>query len=115
MEGEMLYNAVEEQTHIPEKELKSDDDKQTDYYKNYKKQKKKWKELNANFGVLILNFLIVMLSIETFFLANYLLSNQFMAQVSDLTNEMQLLISRQPNLQLLILMEKEMIYTNTSA
>jgi len=41
---------VEDHTHIPEKEMKTDDDKSSEYMKNYKKQKKKWKKININFG-----------------------------------------------------------------
>ena len=65
---------IEENTHIPEKEMKADDDKQSEYMKNYKKQKKKWKQINISFGSLMLKFSLVLLAIEGFFMFNYFIS-----------------------------------------
>ena len=106
---------VEENTHIPEKEMKADDDKQSEYMKNYKKQKKKWKKININFGMLMLKFSVFLLLIESFFLFNYFISKQFLNEVSLLTKELRLLISRQPALINLLLMEKELFLTNDTA
>ncbi len=106
---------VEENTHIPEKEMKADDDKQSEYMKNYKKQKKKWKKININFGMLVLKFSVFLLLIESFFLFNYLISKQFLDEVSLLTKELRLLISRQPALINLILMQREMFFSNNTS
>ena len=111
----MQDNAIEENTHIPEKELKADDDKRDDYIKNFKKSKKKWKRVNSNYSSLVLRFIIVLLLVETFFLYTYFSSESFLSQVSQLTSELRLLISRQPNLTNLLLMEKELFYSNNSS
>lgn len=85
---------IEDHTHIPEKEMKADDDKSAEYMKNYKKQKKKWKKIDINFGSLMLKFSILLLLIESFFCFNYLISKQKLDEVQSLTNELRLLISR---------------------
>eukprot|EP00349_Pseudokeronopsis_sp_Brazil_P009862 CAMPEP_0202978362 /NCGR_PEP_ID=MMETSP1396-20130829/84810_1 /ASSEMBLY_ACC=CAM_ASM_000872 /TAXON_ID= /ORGANISM="Pseudokeronopsis sp., Strain Brazil" /LENGTH=134 /DNA_ID=CAMNT_0049717307 /DNA_START=1663 /DNA_END=2067 /DNA_ORIENTATION=- len=77
-EQEVVDHAIEENTHIPEKEMKAEEDKQSEYYKNYSKKKKKWKELDQNFGIFSLRFLVVLVLIESFFLASYLLSKSFL-------------------------------------
>ena len=76
---------------------------------------KKWKQLNSDFGSTLLKFLIFISIIEGYFIANYLLSNKFLSEVSDLTKELKLLISRQPVQSFLLLIQKEMIYSNGSA
>lgn len=68
-----------------------------------KSKGKKWKALNSDFGSTLLKFLIFISIIEGYFIANYLLSNQFLQQVSDLTKELKLLISRQPVQSFLLL------------
>lgn len=73
-----------------------DDEKKDEYMKNYKKQKKKWKKLNINFGMLMLRFVTIQLLIEAFFLYAYFTSRTFLEQVSQLSGELRLLISRQP-------------------
>mmetsp|Transcript_32475 Transcript_32475/g.31734 ORF Transcript_32475/g.31734 Transcript_32475/m.31734 type:complete len:100 (-) Transcript_32475:673-972(-) len=95
--------------------MKADDDKQSDYYKNYNKKKKKWKELNQDFGILSLRFFFVLVLIEAYFLASYLLSKNFLGSVADLTDELTLLLSRQPNLSYLLLMERTLFFSNNSA
>jgi hypothetical protein len=49
---------------------------------------KKWKQLNSDFGSTLLKFLIFISIIEGYFIANYLLSKEFLGQVSDLTKEL---------------------------
>ena len=107
---------IEENTHIPEKEMKSgDDDKQSEYMKNYKKQKKKWKQININFYTLILQFSTFVLLIQAFFMFDFFISQKFLGQVKDLTSELSLLIARHPANSFMLLLEKEMLYTNGSA
>jgi hypothetical protein len=55
---------------------------------------KKWKALNNDFASTLLKFLIFISIIEGYFIANYLLSNKFLQEVSNLTQELKLLISR---------------------
>jgi hypothetical protein len=72
--------------------------------RNKKKSKgKKWKKLNSDFGATLLKFLLFIAVIEGYFLANYLLSRQFLSQVQQLTQELKLLISRQPIQSFLLL------------
>jgi hypothetical protein len=82
---ELNENAIEENTHIPEKEMKSDEDKSSEYYKKYNKSKKKWKPLNTNFGFLVFRFFTISILLESFFLVSYLLSKTFLSHVSALT------------------------------
>jgi hypothetical protein len=95
--------------------MKADDDKQTEYYKNYNKKKKKWKQLNNNIGMITIRFFLILILIESFFLASFLLSKVFLERVADLTSELTLLLSRQPSLTLLLLMEKQLFYSNNTA
>ena len=55
---------------------------------------KKWKALNNDFATTLLKFLIFISIIEGYFIANYLLSSKFLQEVSNLTQELKLLISR---------------------
>ena len=78
------------------------------YMKRIKKKNKgkKWKRLNTNFGSTIFKFFLFICIIEGYFLANYLLSFKFLKEVQELTNELRLLISRQPTQSFLLLIEK---------
>lgn len=80
-----------------------------------KNKGKKWKPLNSDFGATLLKFLLFICIIEGYFLANYLLSFKFLEEVQDLTKELKLLISRQPVQSFLLLIQKEMIYSNGTA
>lgn len=72
--------------------------------RNKKKVKgKKWKKLNSDFGSTLLKFLLFIAIIEGYFLTNYLLSSQFLTEVQQLTQELKLLISRQPTQSFLLL------------
>jgi hypothetical protein len=68
------------------------------YMKKIKKKSKgkKWKKLNTDFGATLLKFLLFICIIEGYFLAIYLLSSKFLTEVQELTQELKLLISRQP-------------------
>ena len=57
-----------------EKEMKQEDEKQSDYMKNYKKQKRKWKKINSDFGMMFAKFLVVAFIIEIYFLYTYFIS-----------------------------------------
>ena len=59
-----------------------------------KSKGKKWKALNNDFASTLLKFLIFISIIEGYFIASYLLSNKFLQEVSNLTQELKLLISR---------------------
>ena len=61
-----------------------------------KSKGKNWKALNNDFASTLLKFLIFISIIEGYFIANYLLSSKFLQEVSNLTQELKLLISRQP-------------------
>jgi hypothetical protein len=99
-----------------EKELKgsSEEKSSSDYLTKVKKQKKKWKRLDSNFISITFRFLLLILLIETFFLYTYLISKSFLENVSSLTSELSLLISRQPMLAFLLLMEKELLISNAT-
>jgi hypothetical protein len=71
-----------------------------------KNKGKKWKPLNSDFGSTLLKFLLFICIIEGYFLANYLLSFKFLQEVQDLTQELKLLISRQPVQSFLLLIQK---------
>lgn len=72
--------------------------------RNKKKSKgKKWKKLNNDFGSTLLKFLLFIAVIEGYFLANFLLSQQFLSEVQQLTMELKLLISREPTQSFLLL------------
>lgn len=79
------------------------------------KKKKKWRPLNFNFGFLTIRLVLIVCILEGFFLATYLFSKIFMEEVSELTTELQLLISRQPLFTLVLFMQKELFYTNGTA
>lgn len=66
------------------------------YMKRIKKKNKgkKWKKLNTNAGSTIVKFFLFICIIGGYYLANYLLSYKFLKEVNELTNELQLLISR---------------------
>ena len=72
--------------------------------KKSKKKSKKWKKLNVNFGFLTIRLVFIMVILEAFFLSNFLVSRNFLQELTDLTSELKLLISRQPlfTLELLI-------------
>lgn len=97
----------------------SDEDlkKEKEELYNMKKQKKqkKWRKLNINFGYLSLRLLLIVAILETFYLVNYLVSNTFMSEVTSLTNELNLLISREPLYMLVLLTQKELFYSNATA
>ena len=57
-----------------DKEMNQENEKQSEYMANYKKQKKKWKQINNNFGMIIIKFFSFLLLIEGFFLFNYFMS-----------------------------------------
>jgi hypothetical protein len=98
-----------------EKEIKhSNDEKKDDYISKVKKQKRKWRPLNNNFISITIRFLMLLLLIESFFLYTFLTSKSFLETVSSLTKELRLLISRQPQLEFLLLMEKDLINYNGS-
>lgn len=50
-----------------------------------------------------------------FYLINYLLANTFMSEVNSLTQELRLLISREPLYMLVLLTQKELFYSNGTA
>ena len=57
-----------------------------------KSKGKKWKPLNNDFTSILMKFVVFIALIEGYFLASYLLSESFLGQVSDLTEEIKLLI-----------------------
>lgn len=78
-----------------EKDMKNqNDEKKDDYISKVKKQKRKWRPLNNNFVSTIIRFLLLLLLIESFFLYTYITSLNFLQEVSYLTGELRLLISR---------------------
>lgn len=112
--------AIEENAHMTtEKDLnkhnKNGEEKPDDYITKVKKQKKKWRPLNNNFFMFCLKFMTVLTMIEVAFVLNYILSKNFLLEVSFLTKELRLLISRQPQLEFLLLMEKELLVSNSTA
>ena len=68
------------------------------YLRRMKKKNKgkKMKELTTDFGSTLMKFLLFLCIIEGYYLANYLLSSKFSNEMENLTQELQLLISRQP-------------------
>lgn len=70
-----------------------------------KNKGKKWKALNSDFGSTLFKFLIFILIIEAYFLANYLLSQFFLNEVQELILELKLLISRHSTQNFLLLMQ----------
>jgi len=84
------------------------------YLRRFKKKNKKknFKPLTTNFGATLLKFFFFIVLIQGYFLMNYLFSYQFLQEVSDLTQELHLLISRQPTQSFLLLIQKELIYKN---
>lgn len=85
------------------------------YNMKKQKKKKKWRKLNINFGYLSLQLLIIVAILEMFYLVNYLMSNTFMSEVNSLTQELRLLISREPLYMLVLLTQKELFYSNGTA
>ena len=80
-----------------------------------KSKGKKYKPLTSDFVSTLMKFLLFICIIEGYFLANYLLSFKFLQEVQDLTHELKLLISRQPVQSFLLLIQKELIYSNGTA
>ena len=50
--------------------------------------------MNSNIGMITIRFFLILILIESFFLASFLLSKIFLEQVADLTQELTLLLSR---------------------
>ena len=105
--------AANQEGGMTEQDLKKE--KEELYNMKKQKKKKKWRKLNINFGYLSLRLLIIVLVLETFYLVNYVLSNTFMSEVSSLTSELRLLISREPLYMLVLLTQKELFYSNGTA
>jgi len=85
------------------------------YTMKKQKKKKKWRKLNIGFGYLSLRLLFIVAILETFYLVSYLVSKTFMSEVTDLTSELRLLISREPLYMLVLLSQKELFYSNLTA
>eukprot|EP00347_Sterkiella_histriomuscorum_P007426 403348965 len=98
---------------MSDKELKKE--KEELYSLKKQKKNKKWKKLNTNFGLLGIRVIVIVCILEAFFIVNYLVSDRFMNQVGSLTGELRLLISRQPLFAQILLVQKELIYTNSTA
>ena len=98
---------------VSEKDLKKE--KEELYSLKKQKKNKKWKKLNTNFGLLTLRVILIVAILEAFFLASFLVSRSFMSNVSNLTDELKLLISRQPLFAQILLAQKEMFYSNSTA
>ena len=109
----MEDGGADENLGVNEKDLKKE--KEELYTLKKTKKKKKWKKLSVNFGFLTLRLLLIVAILEVFFLQNFLVSKTFMSEVTNLTNELRLLISRQPLYTLVLLMQKELFYTNATA
>ena len=77
---------------MSEKELKKEKE-ELNAMKKLKK-KKKWRKLNFNIGFLAIRLVLIIVIMEGFFLATFVFSRQFMNEISDLTRELRLLISR---------------------
>ena len=79
-----------------------------------KKQKKnrKWKKLNTNFSFLALRVVFLVTLFEAFFIADYFLSSRFMNELQSLTDELSLLVSRQPAFTEALLAQKEVFYSD---
>lgn len=94
------HQGIEENAHMThaDKELskhnKNGEEKPDDYITKVKKQKKKWRPLNNNFFLFSVKFFAVISIIEVSFILNYILSKNFLFEVSNLTKELRLLISR---------------------
>lgn len=85
------------------------------YNMKKQKKKKKWRRLNINFGYLSLRLLLIIAILEAFYIVNYMISKTFMSEVSSLTDELRLLISREPLYMLVLLTQKELFYSNGTA
>lgn len=77
---------------MSDKELKKE--KEELYNMKKSKKNKKWKRLNTNLGFLALRVVVIVAILEAFFIVNYVVSKKFMNEVSSLTDELRLLISR---------------------
>jgi hypothetical protein len=110
---EHLQNAANQESQINEQDLKKE--KEELYNMKKQKKKKKWRKLNINFGYLSLQLLVIVAILEMFYLINYLMSNTFMSEVNSLTQELRLLISREPLYMLVLLTQKELFYSNGTA
>ena len=79
--------------YMSDQELKKEKEELYTMKKN-KKKNKKWKKLNTNFGFLAIRVVMIVAILEAFFISNYLVSQRFMNEVINLTDEMRLLVSR---------------------
>ena len=71
--------------------------------------------MNNNFFSLSVKFLTVLLLIESFFVFTYITSSNFLLEVSQLMLEMRTLISRYPLMEFSLLLQKELIYSNSTS
>jgi hypothetical protein len=110
---EHLQNAVNQENTMNEQDLKKE--KEELYNMKKQKKKKKWRKLNINFGYLSLQLFLIVAVLEMFYLINYLISSKFMSEVNSLTQELRLLISREPLYMLVLLTQKELFYSNGTA
>ena len=84
----------EEQVEEQDADTTSGPQVQLEKQKNSISSKRKFKKLIANLGLVIFEFLFLILIMEGYFLLNYFLSASFLNRVSSLTKELRMLVSR---------------------
>ena len=72
----------------------------------YGTSKRKSKRLILNLGIVVFQFIFIILIMEGFFVLNYFLSYSFLNEISSVTEELGLLIKRFPDDSLLLLADK---------
>ena len=77
-----------------------------------KSKGKKWKALTNDFTQILMKFLVFIVLIEAYFIANYLLSVKFMENSISLTLEYRLIVQKESSHRFLQLLQTETFYSN---
>ena len=77
-----------------------------------KSKGKKWKALTNDFTQILMKFLVFIILIEAYFIANYLLSVTFMENSLSLTLEYKLIVQKESSHRFLQLLQTETFYSN---
>ena len=107
---EMIAGDVEEDKQENQEEIAEEHDVNANKRLGESRQmgtyRRKFKTLALNLGIVLFQFIFLILIMEGYFILSYFLSTTFLSRVSSLSDELNMLISRIPTHSLLLLMAK---------
>ena len=68
--------------------------------------KRKWRQLKTNVFSILTRFVVIVALVEAYYISNFLLARDFLQEVADLENGLNLLLARRPTHSFLLLLEK---------